>query len=526
MFELGAFVRHDQYDYYPSADPFADYGPLQNEAVSQLRFLTNAGARSDWSYMKGMHNIKVGVTYEQTFLTEHDSFGIVNPRLLSGCASDSTLGSECAGLVQTLGPYDLTAGGQMYHYFGHTDVKELAIFAQDTITKGSWSFNLGLRGDFYNGLESVAREAEPRVGIAYNLKQTNTVLRVSYARTLESPFNENLVISGTGCNDPVVSAIMTLAQHFDCVSSPLTPGYRNEFHAGLEQAFGKHFVLSGEYLWKYTHNAYDFNVFGGSPIYFPIEWHNSKIPGFAVRATVPNYHGLSAFVVLSHVSARFFPPTVSGIAPPQAQGVFRIDHDEVFAQTTHLQYQPFKRGPWLGFNWRYDSGLVSAAIPCVADTWTCGYSSTSPADALSASIPAGYIALVNNATGLPLTADQQFQGGFTCNGVAATPTMPVGTLFNGMYICRASAVGSTQVKIPAPGTENDDHNPPRTLPRNLFDAAIGHDNLFHGERYKWSVRFTMINLTNNDVIYNFLSTFSGTHYVTPRTFTGELGFHF
>jgi hypothetical protein len=34
------------------------------------------------------------------------------------------------------------------------------------------------------------------------------------------------------------------------------------------------------------------------------------------------------------------------------------------------------------------------------------------------------------------------------------------------------------VKIPAAGTENDDHNPPRIAPRNLFDVAVGHDNLF------------------------------------------------
>jgi hypothetical protein len=132
------------------------------------------------------HNIKIGITYEQTFLTENDGFGIVNPGLLSGCASDPMLGSECSALVQTLAPYDLAASGQIYHYFGHTDVKELAMFAQDTITKGAWSFSLGLRGDFYNGLESVARQAEPRVGIAYNVKQTNTVLRVSYARTLSA----------------------------------------------------------------------------------------------------------------------------------------------------------------------------------------------------------------------------------------------------------------------------------------------------------------------------------------------------
>ena len=82
-------------------------------------------------------------------------------------------------------------------------MKELALYVQDTITKGSWSFNLGLRGDFYNGL-TTHREAEPRLGVAYNIKQTNTVLRVSYARMLETPFNENLVLSSIGCGNPVV----------------------------------------------------------------------------------------------------------------------------------------------------------------------------------------------------------------------------------------------------------------------------------------------------------------------------------
>jgi len=52
------------------------------------------------------------------------------------------------------------------------------------------------------------------------------------------------------------------------------------------------------------------------------------------------------------------------------------------------------------------------------------------------------------------------------------------------------------IQIPAPGTENDDHNPPRIASRSLFDLAVGHDNLFHGEKYKWSAPLTAINLTN------------------------------
>ncbi len=76
-------VRQDQYNYYPSSNPFADLSPgLQSESIAQSRRLTNAGVRGDLSYVKGIHNIKAGVTYEQTFLTENDSLGIVDPTFL------------------------------------------------------------------------------------------------------------------------------------------------------------------------------------------------------------------------------------------------------------------------------------------------------------------------------------------------------------------------------------------------------------------------------------------------------------
>ncbi len=106
-------------------------------------------------------------------------------------------------------------------------------------------------------------------------------------------------------------------------------------------------MISGEYIWKYTHNAYDFSVLGNTPITFPINWASSKIPGFAIRASVPNFHGFTAFVVMSSVAARFFGPQVSGIGTTPtsfgAGGVFRIDHDEIFNSTTHLQYQIGKK---------------------------------------------------------------------------------------------------------------------------------------------------------------------------------------
>ncbi len=524
VFTLGGFVRHDGYNYYPSENPYADLGPLQSETVAQNRTLTNAGALTFISYAKGINNVKAGVTYEQTFLTENDHFGIVNPTLNSPCldalgnpAPGFTSQTQCTGALQpnpntpnnpnavspyffpVLVPYDLTRGGTSYLFHGHTDVKELALYVQDSITWHNWAFNLGIRGDLYNGI-AIARQAEPRLGVAYNIKRTNTILRASYARIMETPFNENLVIASTGCGDAVVNAIATGSQGYPCLTTPLKPSWRNEFHTGFQQAFGKYLVVDAEYIWKYTHYGYDFSIFGNTPIFFPVEWHNSKIPGYAIRATVPEFHGFSALVVMSSVAARFFQPQVSGIGvTPAGQGgtgVFRIDHDEKFNQTTHLQYQPWKTGPWIGFNWRYDSGLVAGAVPF--------------GDGVNPFV---------DVSGL--TPDQQFQAGLFCGSFHATPTqgIPGGQ-------CLATKYGSTLISIPAPGTENDDHNPPRIAPRNLFDLAIGQDNLFRGDRYRWSARFTVINVADKVALYNFLSTFSGTHYVTPRTLTGEIAFHF
>ena len=391
---------------------------------------------------------------------------------------------------------------------------------QDAITKGHWTFNLGIRGDLYNGI-AVAKQAEPRLGIAYDFKPTNTVLRVSYARTLETPFNENLVIGSEGCQTPFLATLIP-PPGVTCSLGAINPGWRNEFHAGLEQAFGRYLVVDAEYIWKYTHDGYDFGVVGSTPIAFPIEWSSSKIPGYAIRVSVPNTHGLSAFVTMSGVAARFFAPQVAGVPIiPPVTGVFRIDHDEIFNENTHVQYQPWKAGPWFSLNWRYDSGLVAGATPCSAPTATC-FNSTSIADGGGANIPSGQVALVNTVSGLPLTADQEFQAGLTCNGKLAAPS-PFGPA---LATCSAAGLGSIYLKVPAPGTENDDHNPQRVQGRSLFDLAVGEDNVFRGDKYKWSARLEVINLTNKVALYNFLSTFSGTHYVTPRTITATIGFHF
>ena len=159
--------------------PSRTSGPpsLQRQSVGQNRTLTNAGLRTDISYVKGANNIKAGATYEQTFLRENDTLGIVDPAFNAPCITASpvtplnpfpyvpvpgfTDTSQCTGANQPntaanphapgtafypyfnplLLPYDLTRQRRFSETFnGRTDVKELALYVRDAITVGNWVF--------------------------------------------------------------------------------------------------------------------------------------------------------------------------------------------------------------------------------------------------------------------------------------------------------------------------------------------------------------------------------------------------
>ena len=494
LFTVNPFIRFDRSQYFPSANPLADLPAT----LSQSRYLTNVGFRSDVAYSHGVHNAKIGGSYWHTLLRESFNIALTDPAYnavcidsSSGAVTDPNLlsGNQCAAagyqenpaFIPNLLPYDLTRGGRLYAFHGDADIKELAFYAQDSINLGRLTLNPGVRYDRYNGL-SQGHQLQPRFGAAYRTPGTGTILRLSYARLFETPYNENLIVaSEAAANAQATNPFGTFR------SSPPRPGERNQFNTGLAQAFGHHLSMDADYFWKFTHNAFDFDSLFLTPITFPIGWRKSKIDGLAARITLVDLHGFSAYTVMGHTRSRFFGPEIGGLVFNDVpdNGVFRIDHSEEFEQTTYVRYQYRKSGPWASFTWRFNSGL---ALPGVVPDY---------------------------ASALQLTADEQAQMGLYCGNVYATR-------FSGITSCNSPVFGATRVSIPPPGKENDDLRPTRVAERNILDAGVGIDDLLHTESYKIQLRLTALNLTNKKALYNFLSTFSGTHFVAPRATQVEL----
>jgi hypothetical protein len=492
LFTANLFVRRDHLTYTPSADPFAD----QPGTVSQDRKLTNVGAKVDFAMSSGGNNVKLGATFNSTKLNEDFTLGLTDPTVNSPCVdafgdpSDNTrltATSQCAAnrlvanpdFVVGLRAFDLSRGGTPFHFVDDGTIKEQAFYIQDDIKAGNASFMAGVRVDHYDGLVTKSL-FQPRLGAAFTIPGSGTVLRASYGRTLETPYNENLLLASSG--DATV---------FGTEGVPVPPGIRDQFEGGIQQGLGSWVVVDVGYFYKRTKNgAYDFGVLFDTPIAYPVSWDHSKLYGLTGRINLVQHGGFSAFTVLGHTNALFFPPGTGGILLEEPEGEFRIDHDQKFQQTTNVQYEFVKSlGAWAAVSWRYDSGLVAGSVP-------------------------------DYATALTLSADQQAAIGLFCGGFVATPDSPIESCSGG------AARGAERLVIPADGTEDDVKNPPRIAPRHLFDLGLGVDNLLNTSRAKLRVRFSVVNLTNKEALYNFLSTFSGTHFVTPRAYQVQFGVSF
>jgi hypothetical protein len=306
-----ASFRKAEAELVPSA---GDFPVTASQDRSSSTYTTGVRLSRD----TGRHSLRIGVDYQHFPVRERFTFG----------AADFLFAKARAGNLYSS-------------------------FAQDTLRLGRWTVTLGLRFDAYRFL-SEGNQLQPRVGIAYHLRETGTVLRASYNRTYQTPPNENLLLSSSE------EAATWLNRAFVTIR----PERQNVYEVGLQQAIGRWASINGAFYHKNSRDLQDNDNFLNTGIIFPTSLAQSRTNGAEGRIMVLPGRRISGSLSLTHYHTIVTPPFTGGLfvgssaVDQLSLGPFVIDHDQVLGAQGNLQYN-VRRNLWISGSVRHDTGLVS-----------------------------------------------------------------------------------------------------------------------------------------------------------------------
>ena len=318
----------------------------------QSRRLSNLtlGARYNW--IRGRHTVRAGGDYQWFPASERFTFAITSP-VFNDPNGD--------GYVPTLAAFDLSRGGSRFEFAKRQAGRMGSLFLQDAMKFGRLIVSLGLRHDEYRFL-SNGGQLQPRLGLAFHLRETGTVLRASYNRTYQTPPNENLLLSSS--EEAAVLVAPAVRETLGRAVAVIRPERQNVYEAGLEQRIAGAGSLSLVYYHKNSSDMQDNDNFFNTGIIFPTSLARSRVNGAEARFAMAPVRGFSGHLSATHYHAVVTPPFTGGLFIGSTalnllnSGPFVIDHDQVLGLHGGLRYG-HRRGFWSSMAVRFDSGLVS-----------------------------------------------------------------------------------------------------------------------------------------------------------------------
>jgi outer membrane receptor protein involved in Fe transport len=222
-------------------------------------------------------------------------------------------------------------------------------------------FSMGLRFDDYRFLVT-GHQLQPRLGLAFHLHETDTVLRASYNRNYQTPPNENLLLSNSEEASVLVPA--NIREALGGAFIRIRPERQDVYEVGLQQSLSGHLSLDASYYHKDSGDQQDNDNFFNTGIIFPTSLQKIRVNGAELRATLLQIHGVSGSLGITHYHAISTPPFTGGLFLGSTAiqllnaGPFVIDHDQTLGLHGMLQYA-LRKNLWTSGSIRYDSGLVS-----------------------------------------------------------------------------------------------------------------------------------------------------------------------
>jgi hypothetical protein len=209
-----------------------------------------------------------------------------------------------------------------------------------------------------------ADEWSPRVGLAYHIDKTGTVLRGSYNRLFQTPPTENLLLSSSQAG-AIFSQIGSLSG-----VRVVPPEYTNNYEFGLQQQIGKLIRFDVSRYVKNIRNFSDKDQFLDTPIIFPIAIARGDVRGLEFRVDVIPVYGFSGYISYANSRATATTPIVGGLFLGEASSEllipgnqFPADHDERNTGAFGVTYS--RKAAWINFSGRHDSGVPTDADAAV-----------------------------------------------------------------------------------------------------------------------------------------------------------------
>jgi len=352
LFEVGGFARFSKF----ALDPSANDTPV---TAHSDRTLNNYGVNPSFSWNNANNELKVGATIKRYPIKEHFTFGITDPGLND---------PDSADFNPNLAPHDLTRGGTPFVFDARRTGSYYAAYVQDNVKLGNLTTNIGFRYD-HNSLPVTDSSLQPRLGAAYFIPATKTVLRASYNRVMYTPEFENILFSSSAEAAALVPPAVQGSHELGGGELLVHSEKQNAYDVGVQQAIGSRIRMDVD-VWKRTSKfAGDQDQFENTGIVFPLAFAKGDFKGWNVRLDLARTAGFHGFVSAGHTKAVYVPPLQGGLFLDQGAldtitgGPFLIDHDQKLQGQGALLYDFGQSGVWVGTNIRYDSGLVTGADP-------------------------------------------------------------------------------------------------------------------------------------------------------------------
>ncbi len=325
--------------------------------ADQDRSLANRGGSFSISRQMGIHELEAGVQAKSFPLDERFDFGITDPGFND---------PESEEYNPNLAPYDLTRGGEPFRFSGSRTGTYGAAFVEDTVRLHALTVRAGLRYG-RNKLFETESELQPRLGVAYSIAPTHTVLRASYDRMFVTPEYENILLSSSEQAAALVPPDIQASNRLGFGQLFNVSEKQDVVNVGVQQGIGSVLRVDASYWRRRVTNAADQSQFFNTGIVFPLNFKGGQLHGWNLRLDGGPVHGVRGYLSLGHVRAIYDPPFVGGLfldaeaLDSLSGGPFVIDHDQDLQEQLGLYWDIPKTGFWLGLTQRYDSGLVTDA---------------------------------------------------------------------------------------------------------------------------------------------------------------------